>query len=104
MPPGAVHPENMRDTFAALRMHPAEVSEAAILPWIPRAAEIDQEKDKRLQSFAKIEIAWQINAQARPSVVGFPINFELQSKITVGDIQPLTTLPSAQIAHPGSGH
>jgi predicted AlkP superfamily phosphohydrolase/phosphomutase/tetratricopeptide (TPR) repeat protein len=54
LPPGAVHPENMRDTFAKLRMHPAEVSEAAILPWIPRAAEIDQEKDKGLQSFAKI--------------------------------------------------
>ena len=35
-------------------MHPAEVTEAAILPWIPRAAEIDQEKDKRLNSFAKI--------------------------------------------------
>ena len=44
----------MRDTFAGLRMHPAEVTEAAILPWIPRAAEIDQEKDKGLQSFAKI--------------------------------------------------
>lgn len=54
LPPGAVHPESMRDTFARLRMHPAEVSEAAILPWIPRAAEIDQEKDKGLQSFAKI--------------------------------------------------
>src|ERR1700685_3891820 len=54
LPPGAVHPENMRETFAALRMHPAEVTEAAILPWIPRAAEIDQEKDKRLESFAKI--------------------------------------------------
>src|SRR5277367_446309 len=54
LPPGAVHPESMRDTFAALRMHPAEVSEAAILPWIPRAAELDQEKDKGLQSFAKI--------------------------------------------------
>jgi predicted AlkP superfamily phosphohydrolase/phosphomutase/tetratricopeptide (TPR) repeat protein len=54
LPPGAVHPESMRDTFAALRMHPAEVTEAAILPWIPRAAEIDQEKDKGLQSFAKI--------------------------------------------------
>jgi predicted AlkP superfamily phosphohydrolase/phosphomutase/tetratricopeptide (TPR) repeat protein len=54
LPPGAVHPENMRETFAALRMHPAEVTEAAILPWIPRAAEIDQEKDKGLQSFAKI--------------------------------------------------
>jgi len=54
LPPGAVHPESLRDTFAKLRMHPAEVTEAAILPWIPRAAEIDQEKDKGLQSFAKI--------------------------------------------------
>jgi predicted AlkP superfamily phosphohydrolase/phosphomutase/tetratricopeptide (TPR) repeat protein len=54
LPPGAVYPESLRDQFATLRMHPAEVSEAAILPWIPRAAEIDQEKDKGLQSFAKI--------------------------------------------------
>jgi predicted AlkP superfamily phosphohydrolase/phosphomutase/tetratricopeptide (TPR) repeat protein len=54
LPPGSVHPENMRNTFAKLRMHPAEVSEAAILPWIPRAREIDQEKDKGLNSFAKV--------------------------------------------------
>ena len=54
LPPGAVHPERLRDTFAELRMHPAYVTEAAILPWIPRAAEIDQEKDKGLMSFAKI--------------------------------------------------
>ncbi|MGC1227296.1 MAG: tetratricopeptide repeat protein, partial [Candidatus Sulfotelmatobacter sp.] len=54
LPPGTVHPESLRDTFAKLRMHPAEVTEAAILPWIPRAAEIDQEKDRGLQSFAKI--------------------------------------------------
>jgi predicted AlkP superfamily phosphohydrolase/phosphomutase/tetratricopeptide (TPR) repeat protein len=54
LPPGAVHPESMRDVFARLRMHPAEVTEAAILPWIPRAAEIDQEKDKRLAMFAKV--------------------------------------------------
>jgi predicted AlkP superfamily phosphohydrolase/phosphomutase/tetratricopeptide (TPR) repeat protein len=54
LPSGAVYPENLRDEFAKLRMHPAEVSEAAILPWIPKAAEIDQEKDKGLQSFAKI--------------------------------------------------
>ncbi len=54
LPPGAVHPESLRDTFAELRMHPGDVSEAAILPWIPRAAEIDQEKDKGLMSFAKI--------------------------------------------------
>jgi tetratricopeptide (TPR) repeat protein len=54
LPPGAVHPENLRDAFAELRMHPADVTEAAILPWIPRAAEVDQEKDKGLISFAKI--------------------------------------------------
>src|ERR1700685_599660 len=54
LPPGAVHPESLRDTFAELRMHPGVVTEAAILPWIPRAAEIDQEKDKGLMSFAKI--------------------------------------------------
>lgn len=54
LPPGAVHPERLREKFGKLRMHPAEVSEAAILPWIPRAAEIDQEKEKGLQSFAKI--------------------------------------------------
>ena len=54
LPPGTVHPECLRDIFAELRMHPADVTEAAILPWIPRAAEIDQEKDKGLMSFAKI--------------------------------------------------
>jgi predicted AlkP superfamily phosphohydrolase/phosphomutase/tetratricopeptide (TPR) repeat protein len=54
LPPGAVHPERMRGVFARLRMHPAEVTEAAILPWIPRAAEIDQKKDKRLAMFAKV--------------------------------------------------
>jgi predicted AlkP superfamily phosphohydrolase/phosphomutase/tetratricopeptide (TPR) repeat protein len=54
LPPGAVHPERLREEFARLRMHPSEVTEAAILPWIPRAGEIDQEKDKGLQSFAKI--------------------------------------------------
>ena len=54
LPPGAVHPEAMRQTFAKLRMHPGEVSEAAILPWIPRAGEIDQEKDRGLLSFATI--------------------------------------------------
>jgi tetratricopeptide (TPR) repeat protein len=54
LPPGAVHPESLRDTFTELRMHPADVTEAAILPWIPRAAEVDQENDKGLISFAKI--------------------------------------------------
>src|ERR1700728_2140491 len=54
LPPGTVHPENVRERFAKFRMHPEEMSVAAILPWIPRAAEVDQEKDKGLQTFAKI--------------------------------------------------
>jgi tetratricopeptide (TPR) repeat protein len=54
LPPGTVHPENLGDTLARLRMHPAEVTQEAILPWIPRAAEVDQEKDHGLRTFAKI--------------------------------------------------
>jgi predicted AlkP superfamily phosphohydrolase/phosphomutase/tetratricopeptide (TPR) repeat protein len=54
VPAGAVYPESLRSTFAELRMHPSEVTEAAILPWIPLAAKIDQQKDRRLESFARI--------------------------------------------------
>jgi predicted AlkP superfamily phosphohydrolase/phosphomutase len=54
MPPGTVHPESLAATLQEFRMHPAEVQPAAILPWIPDAAKIDQEKDKHLTSFAKI--------------------------------------------------
>ena len=54
LPPGTVHPESLRDTFAELRMHPEEVTAAAIMPWIPKAAEIDQKKDKGLASFATV--------------------------------------------------
>lgn len=54
LPPGAVHPDSMREQLAELRMHPGEVEAPAILPFIPQAAKIDQAKDKRLGSFAKI--------------------------------------------------
>jgi tetratricopeptide (TPR) repeat protein len=54
LPPGAVHPENLRDTFGRLRMHPGELTEEAILPWIPLAGKVDQEKDRGLFTFSKI--------------------------------------------------
>ena len=54
LPTGAVHPESLRDTFAKLRMHPGELTEEAILPWIPLAGKVDQEKDRALNTFAKI--------------------------------------------------
>ena len=53
LPTGSVHPEKLADTFARLRMHPGEVTEEAILPWIPRAGEVDQEKDRALQYFCE---------------------------------------------------
>ncbi|MCS7315001.1 MAG: alkaline phosphatase family protein [Bryobacterales bacterium] len=52
LPAGSVHPERLRETFAGLRIHPGELGEAELLPFIPKAAEVDQEKDPRLAIFA----------------------------------------------------
>jgi tetratricopeptide (TPR) repeat protein len=54
MAPGTVHPESQEEIFKSLRVHPAELTAAHILPFIPKASEIDQEKDKRLQTLSKI--------------------------------------------------
>ena len=54
MAPGTVHPKNKEEIFKELRLHPGELTEAHILPFVPDAAKIDQEKDKRLTSIAKI--------------------------------------------------
>ncbi|HCK21369.1 MAG TPA: hypothetical protein DHW15_04175 [Bacteroidetes bacterium] len=54
MAPGTVHPEEKAAFFEKLRIHPGELTAAHILPFIPKASEIDQEKDKRLQSLTKI--------------------------------------------------
>ena len=51
---GTIHPESMVKDIHDLRMFPWEITDAHILPFIPKAAEIDQDKDKGLQSFAKI--------------------------------------------------
>ncbi len=54
MAPGAVHPRSMEDVFKPLRVHPGELTEAHILPFVPKAADVDQQKDQRLWSIAKI--------------------------------------------------
>src|SRR5699024_4478148 len=46
--PGTVHPPQLAKTFADLRVHPLELTAEEILPFIPRATEIDQDQDKRL--------------------------------------------------------
>jgi predicted AlkP superfamily phosphohydrolase/phosphomutase/tetratricopeptide (TPR) repeat protein len=52
--PGTVHPPEMAQTLAELRFHPDELVPAMVEPFIPKAAEIDQDKDKRLASLMKI--------------------------------------------------
>lgn len=51
---GTVHPESFLKEVIDLRLFPHEITEAHILPFFPKAKEIDQEKDQGLQSFAKI--------------------------------------------------
>ncbi len=51
---GTVHPANKSKLFADLRLHPAELTGAHLIPFIPDAAKIDQDNDARLSNFAKI--------------------------------------------------
>ncbi len=50
----AVHPERLRQPLKELRLHPFEIDGDTLLPFVPKAAEIDQKKDKHLLSLAKI--------------------------------------------------
>ncbi len=54
MPKGTVHPPALRPDMASLRVHPGELTEAHILPFVPLAALIDQEKEHSLNALAKI--------------------------------------------------
>ena len=54
LPKGAVHPKERGTDLARFKVFPNELTEAHILPFIPEAAKIDQKKDKRLSSFAKV--------------------------------------------------
>ncbi|MCK7590312.1 alkaline phosphatase family protein [Subsaxibacter sp. CAU 1640] len=54
MEPGTVHPKSLEDDFKDLRMFAFEVTSEHILPFIPNAAKIDQEKEKGLTPLAKI--------------------------------------------------
>lgn len=54
VPPHTIHPASRTEEFGPLKMLINEVTEELILPFIPRAAEIDQAKDQRLESFARV--------------------------------------------------
>lgn len=50
---GFVHPPELAEHMAPMRIHPYELAQEHILPFVPRADEIDQEKDKRLVNVAR---------------------------------------------------
>ncbi len=51
---GTVHPEAMSLHYGELRIHPAELTAAHIAPFVPRFAEVDQEKERSLETIAKL--------------------------------------------------
>ncbi len=50
---GTVHPERLAETLAEYRVHPMEITGSHILPFVPNAKSIDQEKDKNLTTIVK---------------------------------------------------
>ena len=52
LPAGAVHPAPLAPALAGLRVHPSEIDGHSLLPFVPRAAEIDQAIDGRLAILA----------------------------------------------------
>ncbi|MCF8128791.1 MAG: alkaline phosphatase family protein [Deltaproteobacteria bacterium] len=54
MMPGTVHPERLIYNLKALRWHPQALEEGHILPFVPNAAMVDQDKDRRLETIARI--------------------------------------------------
>jgi predicted AlkP superfamily phosphohydrolase/phosphomutase/Tfp pilus assembly protein PilF len=49
----AVHPPELAEILAGLRMHPDQLTPAMVEPFIPLAQEIDQENDKRLAALLR---------------------------------------------------
>lgn len=53
IPPGTIYPENMQEQLADLRVHPSEITGNLVMPFVPKAIELDKKKDKRLTVIAK---------------------------------------------------
>ena len=54
LPEGVVHPKRLTEHLAKLRLHPQELDAEIIGLFVPDFHKIDQEKDHRLESLAKI--------------------------------------------------
>ena len=54
LPKASVHPERLRKSLAELRVHPTEITGEQIFPFVPGLADVNQQKDKRIQAIAKL--------------------------------------------------
>ena len=54
MPAGTVHPPELAETLAALRVHPAELTGAHLAPFVPALDRVDQENDLRIAKLSRI--------------------------------------------------
>ncbi len=52
--PGSIHPKSLEKELTQFRIHPHELTEAHILPFIPKAQEIEDDHKKSLDIFVKI--------------------------------------------------
>ncbi len=51
--PGSVYPESFTERIEDLRVHPSEISGNLVMPFVPKAIELDKKEDKRLTVIAK---------------------------------------------------
>ena len=51
---GTVHPAHMSEHFAALRIHPGELTSQHIAPFVPQFGKVDQKKERTLGTIARI--------------------------------------------------
>ncbi len=52
--PGTFHPAEKSSEFAKLKIHPAEITGEDILPFIPKAKDVDQKLDSRISTACKL--------------------------------------------------
>lgn len=47
MPDGTVHPEELKDTLAELRVHPSEITGDILLPFVPKLGDLSEDERKK---------------------------------------------------------
>ncbi len=50
--PGSIHPARLEETLEALRVHPADLDGAHLLPFVPGLGQVNQRTDRRLEILA----------------------------------------------------